>query len=101
MTTCKICKKAEATVPEGEPRFCEVCWGSRLKQIYQAEDRFRAQRVLRTAEAEKFFIFHDSVKQDDGLCAVVFCLHDAIADHLDVSAYLLDVLPWSDPMPII
>lgn len=101
MASCKNCRKSEATVPEGEPRYCETCWEVRLKQLFQAEDRFRAQRVMRTSEAEKHFVFHDSVKTDDGLCAVVFCMHDSTADHLDISAYLLDVLPWSESVPII
>jgi hypothetical protein len=103
MTNCKICRTNPATLPEGEgrERFCELCWNTRLKQLWQAEDKFRTQRVIRTSEAEKYFIFHEAVKQDDGLCAVVFCLHDSIADHVDVTAYLLDVIPWEEKVPII
>ncbi len=103
MSNCKICRTNPATLPEGEgrERYCEPCWTTRLKQLWQAEDKFRTQRVIRTSEAEKYFVFHEAVKQDDGLCAVVFCLHDAIADHLDVSAYLLEVLAWEEKVPII
>ncbi len=102
MKSCKICRTQEAVVPEGEQaRYCAHCWESRLKQLYQAEDRFRAQRTIRTSEAEKYFVFHDAVKKDDGLCALVICLHDVLADHLDVNAYLFDVVNWDDPLPII
>jgi hypothetical protein len=103
LSNCKICKTREATVPEGEERarYCEQCWDNRLRQLYQAADNFRAERVFRTAESEKYFIFHSAVKEEDGFCAVVFCLHDAIEDHLDVSAYILDVLKWEDTVPII
>ncbi len=102
MKRCKICRANEAVVPEGEQsRYCQLCWESRLKQLYQAEDRFRAQRNIRTSEAEKYFVFHDTIKEEDGLCATVFCLHDSLADHLDVSAFLLPVLPWDEPLPII
>lgn len=102
-SNCKICRANPATLPEGEgrERYCEPCWNTRLKQLWQAEDKFRTQRVIRTTEAEKYFVFHEAVKQDDGLCAVVYCLHDAIADHLDVSAYLLEVLAWEEKVPII
>jgi hypothetical protein len=41
------------------------------------------------------------VKEEDGFCAIVFCLHDPHEDHLDVTAYLLDVLKWEDTVPII
>jgi hypothetical protein len=101
--TCKICGQEAATLPEGEgrERYCELCWNTRLKQLWQAEDKFRTQRVIRTAEAEKYFVFHEAVKQDDGLCAIIFCMHDALADHLDVTAYLLDVLPWEEKVPVI
>ena len=100
---CKICKSREATVPEGEERarYCEHCWDNRLRQLYQAADNFRAERVFRTADSEKYFIFHSSVKEEDGFCAIVFCLHDPHEDHLDVTAYLLEVLKWEDTVPII
>ncbi|HYC77873.1 MAG TPA: hypothetical protein VEI02_09625 [Planctomycetota bacterium] len=103
MAQCKICRESEAVLPEGEgrERYCESCWNNRLKQLWQAEDKFRTQRVIRTTEAEKYFVFHEAVKQDDGLAAIVFCLHDVLADHLDVTAYLLDVLPWDEKVPII
>ena len=103
MNQCKICKSREATVPEGEERarYCEHCWDNRLRQLYQAADNFRAERVFRTADSEKYFIFHSSVKEEDGFCAIVFCLHDPHEDHLDVTAYLLDVLKWEDTVPII
>jgi hypothetical protein len=103
LNTCKICKTRMATVPEGEERarYCENCWDNRLRQLYQAADNFRAERVFRTADSEKYFIFHSSVKEEDGFCAVVFCLHDPYEDHLDVTAYLLDVLKWEDTVPII
>lgn len=103
MSNCKICGKDAATLPEGEgrERYCELCWNTRLKQLWQAEDKFRTQRVIRTAEAEKYFVFHEAVKADDGLCAIIFCMHDSLADHLDVTAYLLDVLPWEEKVPVI
>lgn len=56
---------------------------------------------MRTQEAEKYFAFHESVKEGDGLCAVIFCMHDNIGDHLDVSAYLLPVLPWDEKVAFI
>jgi len=83
------------------PRYCTTCWDQRLKQLYKLQDQFRSQRAMRTTEAEKYFAYHEAVKDEDGLCAVIFCMHDNIADHLDVSAYLLPVLPWDEKVAFI
>lgn len=101
--TCKICTRNPATVPESAtvPRYCTTCWDQRLKQLYKLQDQFRSQRAMRTTEAEKYFAYHEAVKDEDGLCAVIFCMHDNIADHLDVSAYLLPVLPWDEKVAFI
>lgn len=100
---CKVCKKQDAVLPEGggAPRFCTKCWDTRLRQLFQEEDRFRIQRIMRTAEAEKYFIYHDDFENGATAVAVAFALLDRAHDSLEVSAFLAGKFNWHESVPFI
>ncbi len=100
---CLICQKETATLPEGggEPRFCSRCWETRLKQLFREEDRFHIHRTMRTAEAEKYVVFHDEFEQGDGPVGVVFAMLDRGPDHLEIHAFLTNRFDWKATVPFI
>ncbi len=100
---CRVCKKAESTLPEGskEPRFCSRCWTTRLRQLFQEEDRFRIQRVMRTSDAEKYHIFHDDFEGGATAVGLAFALLDRVHDQLEVSAFLSNRFEWHQSVPFI
>ncbi len=103
MPKCRICNKNEATLPEGgtEPRFCPKCWETRLRQLFHEEDRFHIQRVLRTGDGEKYFVYHDDHEGGESAVGVVFALLDRVPDHLEVAAFLSDKFDWKTTVPFI
>lgn len=100
---CRVCKKEEASRPEGskEPRFCAKCWNTRLRQLFQEEDRFRMQRVMRTAEAEKYLIYHEEFEGGGTAVGLAFAMLDQVHDTLEVSAFLSNRFKWHDSVPFI
>lgn len=103
MGLCRVCKENAATLPEGsaERRFCPQCWDKRLVQLFHEEDRFRIQRVSRTREAERYLVYHDEHEGGASAVGVVFALMDSVSGHLEISAFLLDRVPWSQSIPFI
>ena len=103
MTPCTICKNATATLPEGipVPRFCPTCWETRLRQVFLEEDRFHIQRVFRSADAEKYVVYHDEHESGGTPVGTVIAVHDTIEDHLEVSAFPYDRMKWTDSVPFI
>lgn len=103
MNACRVCKESEAKLPEGAeiPRYCSKCWETRLRQLFLEEDRFHIQRVYRTAEAEKYLVYHTEL--DAGATAVgcIIALHEHVADHLEISSYLYDRMDWHTAVPFI
>ncbi|MSR75796.1 MAG: hypothetical protein EXS14_10050 [Planctomycetes bacterium] len=100
---CRVCKKTDATLPEGskEPRFCSKCWNTRLRQLFQEEDRFRVQRVMRTSDAEKHLIYHDDHEGGATAVGLAFALLDRAHDQLEVSAFLSNRFDWHASVPFI
>ncbi len=103
MNHCRICNQLEATRPEGpaEPRFCQRCWDTRLRQMFMEEDRFHVQRVFRGAEAEKYLVYHQEHASGSDAVGQVVAVHDRLSDHLEVSSYLSDKMDWNTTVPFI
>ena len=103
MGTCRICKENPASLPEGlaEPRFCPKCWDTRLRQVFLEEDRFCIQRVFRASDAEKYLVFHADHEGGTTAVAQIVAVHDRLADHLEVSAFLYDRMNWDASVPFI
>jgi hypothetical protein len=103
MAICRVCKEAAATLPEGAPerRFCPQCWDKRLVQLFQEEDRFRIQRVSRSQEAERYLLYHDEHEGGASAVGVIFALQVGRGRHLEVSAFLLDRITWTQSVPFI
>ena len=103
MSACRVCNENKASLPEGltEPRFCPKCWDTRLRQVFKEEDRFCIQRVFRAPDAEKYLVYHAEHEAGGTAVGQIVAVHDRLADHLEISAFLYERMSWEASVPFI
>lgn len=69
--------------------------------MFLEEDRFHIQRVFRSAESEKYLVYHSEHEEGATAVGTIIAIHDTIGDHLEVSAFLYDRMNWSESIPFI
>lgn len=100
---CVICKKNLATAPNNVPdkNYCAGCFRVRMRQLHTEENKFHLLREVRTAAAEKHFLYHDEVTEDNGCCGIIHTMLVPAKKHLDIGCYLFDNLPWEDKVTVL
>ena len=100
---CVICKRNPAILPPDtlDKIYCAVCFRVRLRQLHAEENKFHLMRDIRTAAAEKLFLYHDDVASENGCCGVIHTTLASGVRHLDISCYLFDNLTWDDRVAVL
>ena len=68
---CALCGAKEISEPKGDERYCRDCWDKKIavEEIVAAE--FALKRYIRAHSAEKYLIYHSTLKRPCGQLIVV------------------------------
>jgi hypothetical protein len=68
---CALCGAKEVSEPRGEERYCRDCWDKKIAVEEIVAREFALKRYIRAHSAEKYLIYHSTVKRPCGQLIVV------------------------------
>src|SRR5262250_2998192 len=89
---CALCNAKEVSEPRGEEKYCRDCWDKKIAVEEIVAREFALKRYIRAHRAEKFLLYHSSLKR---LCGELIGV-DAGYD-LFVKLMLYPIFGWEDP----
>ena len=63
---CALCGAKEVSEPRGEERYCRDCWDKKIAVEEIVAREFALKRYIRAHSAEKYLIYHSTVKRPCG-----------------------------------
>ena len=70
-TKCALCGAKEVSEPRGEERYCRDCWEKKIAVEEIVAREFALKRYIRAHSAEKYLIYHSTMKRPCGQLIVV------------------------------
>ena len=70
-TRCALCGGKEVSEPRGEERYCRDCWDKKIAVEEIVAREFALKRYIRAHSAEKYLIYHSTLKRPCGQLIVV------------------------------
>jgi hypothetical protein len=70
-TRCALCAAKEVSEPRGEERYCRDCWDKKIAVEEIVAREFALKRYIRAHSAEKYLIYHSTLKRPCGQLIVV------------------------------
>ena len=70
-TRCALCGAKEVSEPRGEERYCRDCWDKKIAVEEIVAREFALKRYIRAHSAEKYLIYHSTLKRPCGQLIVV------------------------------
>ena len=70
-TKCALCSAKEVSEPRGEERYCRDCWEKKIAVEEIVAREFALKRYIRAHSAEKYLIYHSTIKRPCGQIIVV------------------------------
>jgi len=68
---CALCGAKEVSEPRGEERYCRDCWDKKIAVEEIVAREFALKRYIRAQSAEKYLIYHSTLKRPCGQLIVV------------------------------
>ena len=68
---CALCGAKEVSEPRGEERYCRDCWEKKIAVEEIVAREFALKRYIRAHSAEKYLIYHSTIKRPCGQIIVV------------------------------
>jgi hypothetical protein len=68
---CALCGAKEISEPRGEERYCRDCWDKKIAVEEIVAREFALKRYIRAHSAEKYLIYHSTLKRPCGQVIVV------------------------------
>ena len=68
---CALCGAKEISEPRGEERYCRDCWEKKIAVEEIVAREFALKRYIRAHSAEKYLIYHSTLKRPCGQLTVV------------------------------
>ena len=68
---CALCGAKEVSEPRGEERYCRDCWDKKIAVEEIVAREFALKRYIRAHSAEKYLIYHSTLKRPCGQLIVV------------------------------
>ena len=68
---CALCNAKEVSEPRGEERYCRDCWEKKIAVEEIVAREFALKRYIRAHSAEKYLIYHSTIKRPCGQIIVV------------------------------
>jgi hypothetical protein len=68
---CPLCGAKEVTEPHGEEKYCRDCWDKKIAIEEVVARDFAVKRYIRAHSAEKYLIYHSTLKRPCGHLVVM------------------------------
>src|SRR5437762_11384379 len=68
---CALCGAKEVSEPRGEEKYCRECWDKKIAVEEIVAREFALKRYIRAHSAEKYLIYHSTLKRPCGQLVVV------------------------------
>ena len=68
---CALCGAKEVSEPSGEEKYCRDCWDKKIAVEEIVAREFALKRYIRAHSAEKYLIYHSTLKRPCGQLIVV------------------------------
>ena len=68
---CALCGAKEVSEPRGEERYCRDCWEKKIAVEEIVAREFALKRYIRAHSAEKYLVYHSTIKRPCGQIIVV------------------------------
>src|SRR5437016_2697198 len=89
---CALCGAKEVSEPRGEEKYCRDCWDKNIAVEEIVAREFALKRYIRAHSAEKYLIYHSTVKRPCGQLIVVDDGYD-----LFLTLMLYPNFGWDEP----
>ena len=60
---CALCGAKEVSEPRGEEKYCRDCWDKKIAVEEIVAREFALKRYIRAHSAEKYLIYHSTIKE--------------------------------------
>ena len=91
-TRCALCGAKEVSEPRGDERYCRDCWDKKIAVEEIVAREFALKRYIRAHSAEKYLIYHSTLKRPCGQLIVVDDGYD-----LFLTMVLYPSFSWDEP----
>ncbi len=89
---CALCGAKDVSEPRGEEKYCRDCWDKKIAVEEIVAREFALKRYIRAHSAEKYLIYHSTLKRPCGQLIVVDDGYD-----LFLTLMLYPNFVWDDP----
>ena len=89
---CALCGAKEVSEPRGEESYCRDCWDKKIAVEEIVAREFALKRYIRAHSAEKYLIYHSTLKRPCGQLIVVDDGYD-----LFLTLMLYPNFGWDEP----
>ena len=89
---CALCGAKDVSEPRGEERYCRDCWDKKIAVEEIVAREFALKRYIRAHSAEKYLIYHSTMKRPCGQLIVVDDGYD-----LFLTMMLYPSFAWDEP----
>jgi hypothetical protein len=89
---CALCGAKEVSEPRGEEKYCRDCWDRKIAVEEIVAREFALKRYIRAHSAEKYLIYHSTLKRPCGQLIVVDDGYD-----LFLTLMLYPNFGWDEP----
>src|SRR6202171_5469836 len=89
---CALCGAKEVSEPRGEEKYCRDCWDKKIAVEEIVAREFALKRYIRAHSAEKYLIYHSTIKRPCGQLIVVDDGYD-----LFLTLMLYPTFAWDEP----
>ena len=89
---CALCGAKNVTAPRGDERYCRDCWDKKIAVEEIVAREFALKRYIRAHSAEKYLVYHSTLKRPCGQLIVVDDGYD-----LFLTLVLYPSFAWEEP----
>src|SRR5690606_36019585 len=89
---CALCGAKDVSEPRGEEKYCRDCWDKKIAVEEIVAREFALKRYIRAHSAEKYLVYHSTIKRPCGQLIVVDDGYD-----LFLTLILYPTFAWDEP----
>ena len=90
-TRCALCETKDVSEPRGEAKYCRDCWEKKIAVEDVVARELTLKRYIRAHSAEKYLVYHSTLKRPCGQLIVVDDGYDLL-----LTLVLYPSFPWDD-----
>lgn len=89
---CALCGAKDVSEPRGDAKYCRDCWDKKVAVEDVVAREFAVKRYIRAHSAEKYLVYHSTLKRPCGQLIVVDDGYD-----LFLTLVLYPTFGWDEP----